>query len=170
MDLLQLIQNRRSVRSYLPERVEAEKLNTILAAAQAAPTACNRQPVRLITVQSQEGLEILGRAAQIYGAPLAILVCADRERAWKRPYDGKSAADIDAAIVTDHMMLTAASLGLGSVWICYFKPDVIREEFDLPEGLEPVNLLVIGYPDPSAPPQGDPSRRPLEEIVSHEGL
>ena len=38
------------------------------------------------------------------------------------------------------MMLTATELGLGSVWICYFKPDVIKEEFKLPLGLEPINI------------------------------
>ena len=170
MDLLQLMKDRRSVRAYLPRPVEAEKLSKLLAAAQAAPTACNRQPVRLIAVQSPQGLEKLARAGQLYGAPLALLVCADHRRAWTRPFDGKSAADTDAAIVTDHMLLTAASLGLGAVWVCYFQPDVIREQFALPDHLEPVNLLAVGYPDPAAGPQGDPSRRPLEELVSYETL
>ena len=170
MDLLHLMKNRRSVRAYLPQPVEAEHLNHILAAARSAPTACNRQPLRLIVIQSAEGLQKAGKAAQLYGAPLAILVCADRDRAWKRPFDDMTAAHIDASIATDHMMLSAAELGLGSVWICFFKPDVIREEFALPENLEPVNLLAIGHPDPSAAPQGDPSRRPLEEMVSYETL
>ena len=35
--------------------------------------------------------------------------------------------------------------GLGTVWVCYFQPDVIRKEFDLPDNLEPINILVIGY-------------------------
>ena len=41
------------------------------------------------------------------------------------------------------MMLEATALGLGSVWIYYFKPDVIKEEFNLPDNLEPVNILAI---------------------------
>ena len=170
MDLIQLMKTRRSVRAYLPQPVAPEQLQHILTAAQAAPTACNRQPVRLLVIQSGEGLQKLGQAAQLYGAPLAILVCADHSRAWKRPYDGKSAADTDAAIATDHMMLAAAELGLGSVWICYFKSGVVRSAFDLPEHLEPINILAIGAPDPGAGPQGDPSRRPLEEMVSYEAL
>lgn len=44
--------------------------------------------------------------------------------------------DIDASIITDHMMLTATEQGLGSVWICYFKPDILKNEFNLPEELE----------------------------------
>lgn len=170
MELLQLMKDRRSVRDYLPQPVSPEELSHILAAAQAAPSACNRQPLRLLVIQSAAGLEKLGKAAQIYGAPLAILVCADHDRVWKRPFDGVTAAHIDASIAADHMMLAAAERGLGSVWICFFKPDVIREEFALPENLEPVNLLAIGHPDPAAGPQGDPSRRPLEEIVSYEAL
>ena len=57
----------------------------------------------------------------------------------------KQTGDIDAAILTDHMMLEATELGLGTVWVCYFQPDVIRKEFDLPDNLEPINILVIGY-------------------------
>lgn len=47
---------------------------------------------------------------------------------WTRPFDGKKATDIDASILTGHMMLEATELGLGSVWICYFKPDVLSDE------------------------------------------
>lgn len=53
--------------------------------------------------------------------------------------------DIDAAILTDHMMLQATELGLGTVGVCFFKPDVIKRELSLPDDLEPVNILVIGY-------------------------
>jgi len=78
------------------------------------------------------------------GAPLAIIVCADHNKAWVRPFDKKQTGDIDASILTDHMMLQATELGLGTVWVCYFKPDVIKKEFELPDNLEPVNILVIG--------------------------
>lgn len=59
----------------------------------------------------------LSKAANIFCAPLAILICADSSKAWTRPHDGKKTTDIDASILTDHMMLEAADLGLGSVWI-----------------------------------------------------
>lgn len=172
MDFLELAKKRYSVRGYLDKQVEPQKLDQILNAAHAAPTAANRQPVRLIVVQSQEGLEKIGKGANIYGAPLAILVCADHSKAWVRPYDQKQTCDIDASILTDHMMLAATELGLGSVWICYFKPDVIRKEFSLPEQLEPINILAIGYPSGEA---ADPERHakmriPMEELVSYEKL
>ncbi|MDO4315722.1 MAG: nitroreductase family protein [Oscillospiraceae bacterium] len=161
MDFLNLAKRRYSVRSYLPQAVEPEKLVRILEAAHAAPTAANRQPVRLLVLQSRESLEKLEKAADIYHAPLAILVCADRSRAWVRPFDRKQSGDIDAAILTDHMMLQATELGLGSVWVCYFKPDIIRREFALPEELEPVNILALGYAGGSAP---SPDRHALERV------
>ena len=109
------------------------------------PTAASLQPVHLIAVQSEDGLAKIGKAANIYGAPLAIIVCADRNKAWVRPFDQKQTGDIDASVLTDHMMLQAAELGLGSVWVCCFKPDVLCREFDLPASLESVNIPVIGY-------------------------
>lgn len=172
MDFLTLAKTRCSIRSYTKQKVEPEKLTQILEAAQAAPTAANRQPVRLITVQTPEGLAKIGKAANIYGAPLAIIVCSDHSKAWTRPFDQKQSTDIDASILTDHMMLQATDLGLGSVWICYFKPDVLRQEFALPDGLEPINILAIGYAgEPAASPdRHSRTRIPLVELVSHESL
>ena len=94
----------------------------------------------------------MSKAANVYHAPLVIVVCADHDKAWVRPFDHKQTCDIDASILTDHMMLQAADLGLGSVWICYFKPDVLRKEFGIPENLEPVNILAVGYSDETPSP------------------
>lgn len=172
MDFLNLAKQRYSVRSYLPRAVEPEKLARVLEAAHVAPTAANRQPVRLLVLQSQESLEKLEKAADIYHAPLAILVCADHSRAWVRPFDRKQSGDIDAAILTDHMMLQATELGLGSVWVCYFKPDIIRREFALPEELEPVNILALGYASGAAPApdRHDQERLSMDQLVSWERL
>ena len=128
------------------------------------------QPVRLIAVQSREGLAKIGKGANLYGAPLAVIVCADHGKAWVRPFDKKQTTDIDASILTDHMMLQATELGLGSVWICYFKPDVISREFGLSDNLEPVNILAIGYSDEEAadPERHSQTRIPVEELVSYE--
>lgn len=70
------------------------------------------------------------------------------------------------------MMLQATELGLGTVWVCYFKPDVIRKEFSLPENLEPINILAIGYTDenPASPNRHTTDRKPLTELVSDEAF
>lgn len=172
MSFLELAKRRYSVRSYTAQKVETEKLDKILQAAHAAPTAANLQPVHVIAVQGKDGLDKIGKAANIYGAPLAIIVCADHSRAWVRPFDRKQTADIDASILTDHMMMEATELGLGSVWICYFQPDMIREAFGLPDNLEPINILAVGYSNEEAadPERHSQTRIPIEELVSHEKL
>lgn len=172
MDFIELAKKRYSVRSYSEKKVEQEKLNQILQAAHVAPTAANLQPIHLIAVQSEEGLAKIGKGANIYGAPLAIIVCADHSKAWVRPFDKKQTCEIDASILTDHMMLEATELGLGSVWVCYFKPDVIRKEFSLPDNLEPINILVVGYSNetPVDAERHSQTRIPLNELVSYETL
>lgn len=172
MELLDIAKRRFSVRDYTDQKVEPEKLNKILEAAHVAPTAANLQPVHLIVAQSDEALAKVGKAANIYGAPLAIIVCADHNKAWVRPFDQKQTGDIDAAILTDHMMLEATELGLGTVWVCYFQPDVIRKEFDLPDNLEPINILVIGYGNeaPADTERHEHMRIPLTDLVSYEKL
>ncbi len=115
MDFISIAKKRYSVRKYTEKKVEPEKLEKIIEAAHVAPTAANHQPVHLIAAQSEEILAKISNAADIYGAPLAIIICADHNRAWTRPYDKKQTVDIDASILTDHMMLQATELGLGSV-------------------------------------------------------
>jgi nitroreductase len=172
MEFLNIVKSRYSVRSYVDKKVEKDKLDKILEAAHVAPTAANLQPVHLLVVQEKKGLDKIGKAANIYNAPLAIIICSDHLKAWKRPFDGKQTIDIDASIVTDHMMLEATELGLGTVWICYFKPDVIRKEFALPDNLEPINILAAGYSDeqPASPERHLNQRIPLNDLVSYEKL
>lgn len=158
-----------SVRAYKEQAVEEDKLQKLLEIAHVAPTAANMQPVRLVVVRSREGRSAVSEEANIYGAPVAVIVCVDRGKAWTRPFDGMSTADIDASILTDHMMLMATELGLGSVWICYFKPDVLKRGLELPENLEPVNILALGY---SAEPEADRDRHgkmriPVDELVQY---
>lgn len=171
MDFLTLAKKRYACRKYQKGRpVEDEKLAAILEAGRVAPTGANRQPQRLVVVRSGEGLERLARCTRDFGAPCAIIVCADTSEAWTRKYDDKMIGDIDASIVTDHMMLAAASLGLDTLWICMFKPEAVREEFRLPEHIEPVNILLVGYGEgiPSDPDRHDMLRKPLSETVFYE--
>ena len=175
MRFLDLAKKRYTVRSYTTQSVEKEKLDIILETGRVAPTGANMQPQRLIVVQGEVGLNKIGKAANIYNAPLAIIVCSDKGKTWTRPFDGKKLTDIDASIVTDHMMLSATDLGLGSVWVCYFNPDIIKQEFHLPDNLEPVNILAIGYADTEkesaqTPCRHSSSRNELSTMVSFETL
>lgn len=169
MSVLDMAKKRFSVRKYADKSVEKEKLDKILQAAHVAPTAANAQPVKLFVVQSEDAHEKLRKAANVFKAPVAIVVCADKTKAWKRPMDGMITTDIDASILTDHMMLEATEQGLGTVWICYFKADVLKKELELPENLEPINILAIGYSNET---QADTERHSktriaLDELVTY---
>ena len=173
MDFLELAKKRSSVRSYTPEKIEPEKLQKILEAGRVAPTAANTQSQIILVIQSEEGLAKLKKAGSIYGAPTALVVCADHSASWKRPIDGKDTADIDVTIVAAHMVLQAQELGLDSIWVCFFKPDVLAAEFALPEGVEPVSILGIGYAAHGAPKSPDrhkTERKPLSDTVRFEAF
>lgn len=169
MSFMEIAKKRYSVRKYSDRAVESEKLERIIEAAHVAPTAANLQPVRLIVVQSKEGMRKLEKAANTYQAPVAIIVCADHSKAWTRPFDKKKTTDIDATILTDHMMHEATELGLGTCWVCYFKADIVSKEFNLPDELEPVNILAIGYADevPESSNRHDNERISVEQLVTY---
>ncbi|EEG78888.1 nitroreductase family protein [Dethiobacter alkaliphilus] len=169
MELLELAQKRYSVRKFDSKPVEKEKVKSILEFGRLAPTAKNLQPHKLLVLQEKDSLAKLDKSAKVYGAPLAIVTCADLQQSWKRPFDNMDSADIDVSIVTTYMMLEATRLDLGTLWVCYFNPEVLRNEFNLPEHIVPVNVLGIGYAASDAPPSpGQGKRKPLEETVSFE--
>ncbi len=170
MSFLELAKKRYSVRKYLPKKVEEEKLLSILDAGRIAPTGANTQPQRIVVIREKAGFEKLSKCANVYGAPLALIICADHSVSWKRPQDGKDIAEIDASIVTDHMMLQATELDLGTCWICYFNAKVLRTEFNIPDNYEPVNILAIGYAasEPLSPDRHISLRKNLENTVWYE--
>ena len=90
MDFLNLIENRYSCRNFLKKEIEKEKINKILECGRISPTACNMQPQRILVLNKKDSLEKLSSVANIYNAPLAIIVCADHNKnVWIRPFDKK---------------------------------------------------------------------------------
>ena len=149
MDFNELVRRRYSSRAYKPDPVEDDKVRSILEAGRLAPTARNDQPVRVIAVRSKEGLAKVEEAGHIYDAPLAFIVCSDRNKTWTRSYDG---------------MKTTTDMGLGTLWVCMFKPDVIRKNFGLDDDMIPVNILAVGYKDDTTS-RNHGVRIPMDEFV-----
>lgn len=169
---MELIRKRCSIRSYSSRAVEKEKTDYILEAARLAPSACNLQPWRFIVIESPEGREKI-RACyerEWFGkAPLYVVVCCDHRHSWKRPSDGKDHADIDAAIATEHLCLAAAEQGLGTCWVCHFDAQRCARSFSLPEGMEPVALIPVGYPaEPDLFERTPKRRKPEDEVIVRE--
>lgn len=168
MDFIKLAEERSSVRKFSDRQVEQDKLDLILRAEQVAPTARNLQPQRVYVLQSHEALEKLQKCKKThYGETLAILICVDTKACWKRGYDGKPSGEIDAAIVTTHMMLEAQELGVGSTWVMNFDPEAVRAEFEIPDHEESVSLLVMGYAAADAEPsEFHMQKKDLKETVT----
>ncbi|NBD34473.1 MAG: nitroreductase [Chloroflexi bacterium] len=169
MDFSKLYKARYSVRAYKSDAVTKEALDQVLEAGQFAPTAANRQPIRVIVIET-EGRE--AELQRIYGrdwfvqAPIVLCVCAIPEKAWyRKQYDEKNYADVDAAIVMDHMILQATELGLGTCWVGAFDPAAARQVLDLPEGVEPIAFTPLGYPDDEARPK---KRKALDDLVTYD--
>ena len=153
MDFLELAKKRYSVRKFTDKKVSDAEIEKIIEAGLVAPTACNNQPFRIIAVKSEEGLEKFRKCTEChYGCTLGFVICYDEKLCWTSKITDRSSGDIDASIVTTHMMLEAADLGIGSTWVMYFIPEAVKEEFALEDGIIPTALLVMGYPDKDAKP------------------
>lgn len=168
MNFLKLAADRYSVRRFTDKAIDQDDINRILKAGYLAPTACNRQPQRILVI-NREGISKLRKCTEChFGAPAAMLICYDKNECWQRDYDGKTSGDIDASIVTTHMMLEAFTLGVGTTWVMHYIPEAVREEFTIPDNIEPVSLLVMGYPaEDSKPFPGHSEFKPMEDIVSY---
>lgn len=171
-DFLSLAKSRYSTRSFTDRRVEPEKLEKILKAGQAAPTAVNFQPQVIYVVQSPEAIAKLNKVTSyMFGAPQALLVCYDENICWKNQKHeekGHPSGEMDASIVLTHMMLQAEELGIGSCWVCSFDFGTTRKLFNLPENIRIAALMPIGYAAPDGlPSERHGKRRPLEETVHY---
>ena len=166
MDLLKLISKRRSVRQFLPDDIEQEKIDYLLECTRLAPSAVNYQPWKFIIVRSPEKKALL---SQCYNrewfsqAPMYIIALGDTARSWKRKSDNKDHGDIDVAIAFEHLVLAATEKGLGTCWVCNFDAELCRELFGLPENMIPVAITPIGYP--AQEPEEVSDRKSLQEIT-----
>ena len=174
MNILAIAQKRCSIRSYSNQPIEEEKLAYVLETARLAPSAVNYQPWYFIVIRESEGCENI-RACYprewFKSAPAYILICGDHAQSWKRAADGKDHMDIDVAIATEHLCLAAAEQGLGTCWVCNFDIERCKTAFNIPDEIEPVVILSIGYPsDSNLFEQTPKKRKPIDEVILKESF
>lgn len=146
---MEIIFNRRSIRRYKNQAVEEEKIDKILRAAMQAPSAVNQQPWEFIVVRDKENLKklsgISAYSKMVADAPLAIVPLGNEDKMilqhhWQQ----------DLAAATQNILLEAAYLGLGAVWLGVApmedRMDYIRKLFGLSKKLRPFCVIPIGYP------------------------
>ena len=164
-NFLELCELRHSVRSFVQQSVKQDDLAYIMECVRLAPSAVNRQPWRFIHVKPEEKELILQcyKNPWFVSAPDYIIVCCDHTTSWHRPNDQKDHGDIDIAIAVEHFCLAAAERGVGTCWVCNFDAALCKVLFHLPQNLEPLVLLPIGYPDPDFQPR-ERTRFGMEDI------
>ncbi len=168
MEFFELIEKRRSVRSYLSKDVEDEKLEKILKAANSAPSAGNLQAYRIYITKDREKKKKLAIAAFgqkfIAEAPVVLVFCANPEESGI--YYGERGRRLyslqDATIAATFAMLACYELGLATCWVGAFDEDSVRRVMGIPKNLVPIAILPIGYPKEKPEKTG---RKRLSEIV-----
>ena len=165
MTFRDLAEARFSLRNYDSRPVEQEKIDRLLECVRLAPSAVNFQPCVFYVVTDQV---LLAQQQDCYNrdwfktAPMCIVACGNHQQAWHRKLDGKDHTDIDVAIAVDHLTLAAVDMGLGSIWICNFDAQKCAQVLDLPEGVEPIAMVAIGY--------AATDEKPLKKRKSHDEL
>jgi nitroreductase len=168
--MLDLLAQRRSIRKFKPQPVEAEKIAQLCEALLRSPTSRNRRPWEFIIVDNPELLSQL-KSAKAHGtsffatAPLAIVIAADplQSDVWIE----------DCSIAAIIVQLQAEQLGLKSCWAqlrlrghdeVQTASEFVRQMIGLPEGLEVPMVIAIGYPDEEK--DGHP-RESLPDVKIH---
>ena len=150
--MLETIMTRTSIRQYTDQPVEKEKIEAMLRAGMAAPTAVNAQPWHFVVVSDKAKLGELAaanpRAGMLKSAPLAIVVCGDMTKAMEGK--GRQFWIQDCSAATENILLAAHAQGLGAVWTALYpmeeRMQPVSEALKLPDTLIPLCTVVIGYP------------------------
>ena len=141
--------HRVSIRKYQEKKVEPEKLDYILRASMAAPSACNQQPWEFYVVTDKKKIEALSKMTPYTGcaakAPV-VLVSAYRLEGLVAP----AFAQIDMSIAQENIRLETDALGLGGVWFGIApneeNMEKVRVLLGLPEEVHVFALFALGYP------------------------
>jgi nitroreductase len=156
--MLEIFYNRRSTRKFLDRKIEEDKIEKLLTAALLAPSSKGSRPWEFIIVDDPLLLEKLSSskphgASLLKHAPLAIIIMGDRMKsdAWVE----------DCSVASIYIQLEAEALGLGSCWVQinrrYYNDDItsseyIHQHFNIPERLEVLSVVGIGYKAVERPP------------------
>lgn len=193
-----VVNGRRDIRRYRADAVPQELLSAVLRAGHAAPSVGHSQPWRFIVVRNRRTRERVAWMAdrerlrqalkltperagrlldlQLEGireAPLGIVVACDRRAPSGGVLGRNTFPDADmwsAACAVQNMWLTARALGLGMGWVTLMRPTELNSLLMLPEGVETLGWLCLGWPDERPPYPGLErrawSRRlPLDQLV-----
>lgn len=166
--LFEVIRGRRSIRDFIDKEIPDDQLKLIVEAGLWAPSGSNLQPREYILVKDKHLLRAIKLVSPgLYGNPSALLMlCYNKDIAKKGGRLGETMALLDVALSAQNIMLMAYALGFGSCPILSFNKTAVKEILDIPEHIEPVLMISLGYPKTWPKP---PRRRNVEEVLHING-
>lgn len=139
--------------------MEQDKIEAMLQAAMAAPSAANRQPWYFVVVTDRALLDQIAEvhpyAKMVKEATLCICVCG--EPASSLATGSKKYWVQDCSAAMQNLLLAAANLDLGSVWLGVHpspqREEEVKQLLNIPGHITPLGLAAIGYPGEEKPAQ-----------------
>lgn len=166
--VFEVIRGRRSIREYIDREIPYDHLKLIVEAGLWAPSASNLHPREFILIKNKDVIRAVKLVSPgLSSNPAAIIVlCVDHRKASMGGKMGETMALLDIATSLQNMMLMAYALGIGSCPIASFDKLALKEILGLPDHIEPLLLLSLGYPKywPKPPP-----RKKVEEVLHVDG-
>lgn len=176
MSLMEIFNQRRSVRKFRPGPVSREDLLSCIEAARLAPSACNSQPWHFVVVDEParvreigpkifSGLYSMNRFA---GEASALIAVVSEKVRFLSAVGGQVRNTkyylIDIGIACEHLVLRAEELGIGTCWLGWFDEKAVKKELQIPRDRKVDIVIALGYPlDPAPVPK---ARKSLEAITS----
>ncbi|MBC7236948.1 MAG: nitroreductase family protein [Chloroflexi bacterium] len=159
-ETLQTIWKRRSIRRYKPDPIPERDLALILETARRAPTGANRQNWRMIVIRDPELRHKVAEACnrQMWMAEAPLILCLVT-----LPNEGQ----VSGAIVLDHAILAATSLGYGTCWVGAADREALKKLLSVPQDHSILCLTPVGVPAEEPPPRG---RKPPAELFRLDGF
>ncbi len=182
-DVIEILLSHRSVRAYSNQSLPADILQTVMAAAQSAPSSSNLQAWSVVAVRDAARKERLaacaGNQKHVAAAPLLLMFIADLSRLRRvSGVAGMEAAGLDyfeaflvavadAAFAAQNAVVALESLGLGCCYIGGMRnqPENVAKELALPPEAFAVFGLTVGYPDPTV--KTDIKPRLPQRVIMH---
>ncbi len=174
MEFFDVINERRSVRKFQNKKIENEKMQKILEACNAAPSAGNCQAYEIVVIRDEKIKKELFAASAyrqhfLVEAPVLLVFCANEKRNHQYGERGKNLYSVqDATIACTFAMLAATDLGLASVWVGAFDENAVADAIGVEnKHIKPVAILPIGYADEKP---RKTTRRNLDDLVHKESF
>lgn len=166
MDAIHCIKTRRSVRNFKPDKIPDDILGKILEAATWAPSSGNLQNWEFVVARSPEIKESIARNCHqdfMARAPVIVVVCSNKKKVSNYGKRGEEFFGVqNTAAAAQNILLASHSLGIGTCWIGAFDEQKLSGMLELPEHVQPVAVIPMGYPE-GKPRQTE--RIPVEEIA-----